>query len=60
MVFSRSPEPPTGPDGNRLITSVCHEIDESVRKAASIEKQLQYAKVISNPILHLLSKILKL
>lgn len=51
MVFQRSPEAPVGPDGMVLKTSVCDEIEDSVRKAADIEKQLQNAKVLQNTIL---------
>ena len=46
QIFARSPEVPLGPDGNPLKTSVCNEIEESVKKAAHIEVQLQNAKVI--------------
>lgn len=45
LALLRSPTAPLGPDGTPLRTSVCDEIEESVRKAASIEKQLQNAKV---------------
>ena len=35
-----------GPDGVLLKTSVCDEIEESVKKAAEIEKQLANSKVL--------------
>lgn len=38
--------PALGPDGNPLKTSVCDEIEESVKRAAQIEKQLQHSKVL--------------
>lgn len=46
QVFSRAPEAPIGPDGKPFRTSVCQDIDESVKKAAMIEEQLRDAKVI--------------
>lgn len=35
-----------GPDGEILKTSVCDEIEESVKKAAQIEQELANTKVI--------------
>lgn len=37
---------PIGPDGNVLKTSVCFDIEESVRKAAKIEEELANSKVL--------------
>lgn len=37
--------PPLGPDGMPAKTSVCNEIDESVKRAESIEKQMAKSKV---------------
>ena len=45
VVFSRPSVPPTGSDGMTMRTSVCADIEESVIKAAKIEKQIQDSKV---------------
>ena len=43
--LSRPPIAPLGNDGKPLRTSVCDEIDDSIRKAAKIEQELQNSKV---------------
>ena len=45
QIFCRQPTAPIGPDGKVLKTSVCDEIEASVRKAAEIEQQLARSKV---------------
>lgn len=45
-VFARSStDAPIGKDGKVMKTSVCLQIEESVKRAEEIEKQLQNAKV---------------
>lgn len=44
---SESEVPPVGEDGITLRTSVCSEIEESVNRAADIERKLANSKVLS-------------
>ena len=45
MDVFRNGDPLMGPDGKIVRTSVCDEIDESVKRAAAIEQQLAQSKV---------------
>ena len=47
--FSNHLDPFIGPDGKPVKTSVCDDIEESVKRAADIEKQLKDSKVFFPP-----------